>query len=126
MTLRPWFAVLVLLGCSEDWITGSTGDPKEENVLRANDACARVLGVDVRGRVTDEVYLVSASVPNYPGEKVPAAGWYSHGVASYWRPAVRDRSMAWGRAIAAHEVSHALDLTEGPSHDAIAERCASS
>ena len=101
-------AVLVLtVGC--DTPTGpDSGDPREAHVLSETDRFAGMLGVRVKAVVTDEVYSVLASNPKYPGEKVPAAGWYNNGLIKYWRPVILERSMDYGTALAAHETCHAL------------------
>ena len=90
-------------------VTGpSSGDPREEHVIAETARFASLLGVNVRGVVTDQEYLVPALHPLYPGEKVPAAGWYKDGEAYYWRPEVLRRTLAQGSALAAHETAHSL------------------
>lgn len=113
-----FFALAMAVLCCHcgSGITGvvgpSSGDPREEHIVAETSRFAAILGTSVRGVVTDQEYLVPAMRPLYPGEKVPAAGWYSNGVAHYWRPEVLRRSLAQGSALAAHETAHSLFKSE--------------
>jgi hypothetical protein len=94
-------------------VTGTpSGDPREDHVVAETARFAGMLGVRVRGVVTDVTYLVPAQAPRYPGERVPAAGWYAHGVAYYYRPVVLTRDAAYLTRLAAHETCHALHRSE--------------
>lgn len=83
--------------------------PREAHVLAQTAHFASRLHVNVRGVVTDEVYVVRGT----NGEPVPAAGWYSRGVAYYWRRELLRRDEAFGTALAAHEVCHARFFDHG-------------
>jgi len=101
-------ALALLVGCGSVPTGPDSGDPREDHILAETARFASMLRVKVRGVVTDEVYLVPPSVPAYPGELVPAAGWYRDGVARYYRRQVLKQSLEYGSALAAHEVAHAL------------------
>ena len=121
MTARVcvWLALALAVGCGSVPTGPDSGDPREAHVVAETARFAAALRVEVRGVVTDEVYMVPASVPSYQGQKVPAAGWYKDGVARYYRPVILERSLGYGTALAAHEVAHALFRDE-----AGADRCA--
>lgn len=93
-----------------------SGDPREQHVLDETARFASMLGVNVRGVLTDYVYNVRCT----DGTMCPAAGWYADGRAYYWRPNLLKRDADYGTALAAHESCHALH-----KDDAGADRCAS-
>lgn len=112
--------LVVLAGCQRLWPTvAPSADPREVHVLAETARFAAALKVSVTGRITEHVLLVNASVPRYPGEKVPAAGWYHEGVAYYFRPAILAGDLAYGTALAAHETCHATTRSE-----VVANQCA--
>lgn len=116
-------AALLLLtaGCGAAWSPVAPTSPNEEFVLARTADAARVLGVDVRGELTDEQYLTTCS----DGTQCPAAGWYSRGVARYWRPWVArpESTPDYLTALACHEVSHALEANHNARLAAIEARC---
>ena len=93
-----------------------SGDPREQHVLDETARFAAILGVNVRGVLTDHVYNVRCS----DGSMCPAAGWYADGKAYYWLPAILSHDDAYGTALAAHEVAHSLFHDESE-----ADACAS-
>jgi len=82
-----------------------SGDPREQHVLDETTRFAGLLGVSVRGVLTDHVYNVRCS----DGTMCPAAGWYADGRAYYWRPNLLKHDADFGTALAAHEVCHATN-----------------
>lgn len=111
-------AALMAAACGGEWtFPTAESDPREAHVLAETAHFAARLRVHVRGVVTDEVYVVIGT----RGEPVPAAGWYSRGVAYYWRRELLRRDRAWGTALAAHEVCHARFFDHGPAHSACVE-----
>ena len=92
-----------------------SSDPREQHVLDETARFAAILGVNVRGVLTDHVYNVRCS----DGTICPAAGWYADGRVYFWRPAILSHDDAYGTALAAHEVAHSLF-----HDDAEADTCA--
>lgn len=105
--------VAVMAGCGGISPAAPSGDPREDHVLAENDRFAAILHVNVRGELTDHVYTVTASDGN---GTCPAAGWYNAGVAYYWRPNLLERDLAYGTALAAHEVCHAVSFAHDAKH----------
>jgi len=109
LALLLFAALLTLMACGGGVPTGpDSGDPREAHIVSETARFASMLHVSVRGIVTDERYMVPAGMPTYPGEKVPAAGWYKDGVARYYRPVVLERTLEGGSGLAAHESCHAI------------------
>jgi hypothetical protein len=108
-------ALLVLCGCASHVVVVRPADPKEQHVLAEAQRFADLLGVHVKAVITTTVYMVPASNPYYPGEKVPAGGWYGNGSIKFWRPVILERPLEYGTALAAHEVAHVIFRSE---HDA--------
>jgi len=104
------FAVcaLLLTGCASKRRvqTVPAVHPNEIHILAETQRFAAALGISARAVITTTQYMVPASNPEYPGEKVPAAGWYGDGLIKYWRPVVQERDQAYGTALAAHETCH--------------------
>ena len=99
---------LVLAGCASHRVaTVSAAHPNETHAIMETQRFAALLGVHVRAVITTTVYMVPASKPNYPGEKVPAAGWYKDGRVMFYRPVIQARDQAYGTRLAAHEACHA-------------------
>ena len=106
---------LTLYGCGEAWSpTASSTDPREQHVLGETARFAVLLSVHVEGRLTDDVY--SCTAPN--GTPTVAAGWYSRGVAWYYRPYLLTKDLTYGTELAAHEVCHALEPVHNERHEA--------
>lgn len=103
---------LATLSCGSRWTAVGPSDPREEHVLAETARFAAVLGVRIRGVVTEDIYAVKGS----DGEPVPAAGWYESGVAYYWRPELLRRDLDFGTALAAHEVCHAISRRHDDKH----------
>ena len=102
-------AAMLLFGCaSHRVVVVRPTEAKEHHVLAEAQRFAGLLGVHVKAVITTTVYMVPASNPSYPGEKVPAGGWYGHGSVKFWRPVILERSLEYGTALAAHEVAHVL------------------
>lgn len=106
---------LTLNGCEAWSPTASSDDPRERHVLSETSRFARLLDLNVEGRLTDEVYSCTAD----NGTPTIAAGWYSRGVAWYYRPYLLTKDEPYGTDLAAHEVCHAVE----PSHNARHEAC---
>jgi len=104
----PILAALLLAGCALHRMpTAAPSHPLEHHVLSETARFAARIGVKVQGVITTRARMVPAIAPLYPGEKVPAAGWYSNGRAEYFRWVIRDHDRDYGTALAAHEVCHA-------------------
>lgn len=113
-------AAVMLAGCASHRVATVTAvHPNEQHVIAETQRFAALLGVHVRAVITTTVYMVPASRPNYPGEKVPAAGWYKDGRVMFYRPVIRERDQDYGTRLAAHECCHALHHDEGA-----ADQCA--
>lgn len=115
--MRALPLLLVLLACAP---TAPT-DPKEGHVLAETGRFAALLRVDVHAEVTDRVHTVTCM----DGTRCPAAGWYQDGRIEYYRPVILERDMAYGTALAAHEVCHAISIQHDPRHQACVDRMAS-
>lgn len=111
--------LVLLAGCGSVPTGPDSGDPREAHVLAETARFAAALRLKVTAVVTDEVYMVPAIRPAYPGEKVPAAGWNHDGHIKYWRPAILRESFEYGTLLAAEEVCHSI--TE--EHDARLAAC---
>lgn len=94
---------------------------KEYHALAEAQRFAGLLGVKVRAVMTTSVYMVPASRPDYPGEKVPAGGWYGNGSIKFWRPVILERGLDYGTALAAHEVCHVKHHSEQSADTCAAE-----
>ena len=106
-------AAVLLAGCALHRLpTAAPSHPNETHVLAMTQEFAARLGVKVQGVITVRPRMVPAIAPLYPGEKVPAAGWYSNGRAEYFRWVIRDHDRDCGTALVAHEVSHAIWVSE--------------
>ena len=112
--MRTWttLTLLVMLhGCGRPWDIVDANSPVEEMLLHETDRFASTLHVRVNGEITDTFY---------GGDSWVATGWYSRGVAYYYRPEVERNVSIEPKAgretatnIAAHEVAHAIS----PFHD---------
>lgn len=107
-------ALVALCGCGGITPTAPSGDPREEHVLAETVRFATTLHVRVSGVLTDDIFWTTAS--DGSGDKVPAAGWYEHGTAYYWRPHLLKQDLAYGTALAAHEVCHAISFQHDAAH----------
>ena len=87
---------------------------------------AGVLGLEVRGAISERPYVVPAGqqgCPAVPATGCYAAGWYVGGVAYYWRGWVARADAGEITFVATHEVCHARDpVGHGPAWVACMER----
>ena len=111
----------MLMGCASHRVaTVSAAHPNETHAIMETQRFAALLGVHVSAVITTTVYLVPASHPDYPGEKVPAAGWYKDGRVMFYRPVIQARDQAYGTRLAAHEACHAIHHDEAEADECAA------
>ena len=106
---------LVAIGCRG--IT--TVEPTTENevrVLAETDRLAGVLGVKVRGEITDYVLERSNAECGIGVAHCIAAAWYERGVCYYYRPEINRYSLEFMTDLAAHEVCHSKHFFHDHKH----------
>ena len=112
---------VMLAGCASHRVAAVPAvHPNEQHVIAETQRFASLLGVHVRAVITTTVYMVPASHPNYPGEKVPAAGWFKDGRVMFYRPVIQARDQAYGMRLAAHEACHAIHHDEAEADECAA------
>lgn len=100
-------------GCGAQWDVVSPDGEKESFLLAETARFAGLMGVKVRGEITDTPYYVGTSV---------ATGWYTSGTAYYYRPLVKNLEFqpTAGREtltnVAAHEVCHTVSINHDLAH----------
>jgi hypothetical protein len=115
---RAALAALVLAGCSIDLTVPSSGTEQETHVLGETARFAGMLGVRVRGELTDANREYPPGSFGCPAGGLPcwAAGWYEAGVAYYRRSWVVKQELANLTDTAAHEVCHSKEPGHNPKH----------
>lgn len=97
-----------LTACGSQWDPVSATGVNELHILAETSRFAGLMGVKVRGEITDTPYLYGGQV---------ATGWYQGGVAYYYRPHVEKLNnngfAETTTNVACHEVCHA----KNPHHD---------
>jgi len=103
---------LAAVSCSKaQWEPVSATSVNELHILAETSRFAELMGVKVRGEITD--------TPYYYGGQV-ATGWYMAGVAYYYRPHVNQLNgngiAETTTNVAAHEVCHAIEYGHNLLH----------
>ena len=108
--------VLLLTACHPYGVTSPSGE-KEALLLSETDRFATLMGVKVRGEISDR------QPQSFISAGVTAAGWYEGGVAYYYRPEIERHMSIEPEAgketctnVAAHETCHALHRNHDLAH----------
>ena len=90
-----------------------SGTEQERIVVDSTYEFASRLSVKVVPVLTDDAYMTTCA----DGSPCQAAGWYVSGKAYYYRPWLITQSVDYARAVAAHEVCHAMSMNHDKKHD---------
>lgn len=108
--------VLVSLGCNFEYSFVEPSGIVEEMLISETARFAGILGVQVRGEITDKL------APNQISAVVTPLSWYDEGIAYYYRPMLHRVSLTpeagkeTATNIAAHEVCHSKHFLHDISH----------
>lgn len=109
--MRRWaVGALLFAGCGAGIPTVEPVDGREAFVIAETARYAGMLGLRVRGKITDRTQWYApgeAGCPSSPPIGCYAAGYYSAGVAYFYRPWVGRQERAALSQVACHEVCHA-------------------
>ncbi len=123
--MSPRVLILLALGlasCGLPWAIVGPDTTKEGAFVAEVDRCARVLRVDVRGRISPERLSASCDKGTLgPGECL-ACGWFANATAfgADWCLA---RDSVDALQLADHETAHALVRDHGEAFEAVVRRC---